>query len=66
MQLHLIHHPVEVRNRYMEIRALGVDAYAHSGIGLFVVKHLAHNLEYDALFMHIHEPTAMAPAVTFT
>jgi hypothetical protein len=26
-----------------EIRALGVSAYAHSGIVLFVVKHLAHN-----------------------
>jgi hypothetical protein len=24
------------------------------------------NLESDALFMHINEPTTMAPAVTFT
>jgi hypothetical protein len=31
-----------------EIRAIGVSAYAHSGIGLFVVKHLPHKLEPDA------------------
>jgi hypothetical protein len=33
---------------YEEIRAIGVSAYARSGIELFVVKHIAHKLEPDA------------------
>jgi hypothetical protein len=35
-------------NRTEEIRAIGVSAYARSGIELFVVKHIAHKLEPDA------------------